>query len=333
MRHKTSAAAGAVLLAVLAGCGSGTDASREPDGHGVAEHGVAELSAALDRAQRSAKTATFSYSVEAAPSGNSDPEPMNPGNPNARDAAYVGEHGTGALRLGDPPAMRTTGVDVHGGATRLVSAGGSVYVNTPQDKRSAADRRPWLKMGASTGHSTQVRPTTTLFGDVLDPATIAASIKSAGTVRKSEPGTVDGRPVTHYSIRLKPGKLLGPGKLMDQSEELGSMPSTLPAELDVDRNQLPIKIALSTVTPEYALVRLRAHYTDWGKPVDIQAPASGQYANVDAVLHNERTGGSAPVDSSLRDVEKKLRKQLDELDKEQGHEEQGQEKHRGSGGN
>jgi hypothetical protein len=161
-----------------------------------------------------------------------------------------------------------------------------MYMQLPEQYRGQlTSGKPWGKLAAD---SDLAKTMGAAQAQQNDPSQILQQIQQAGTINRSEQTTLDGKPVTHYWIDVDTAKSLDKLKssgLQDsQLEQIAAKVKTIPVELWLDRDLLPAQFTedMSGViqaagapagTPS---MKMTIKYTDWGAPVDVQAPPADQ---------------------------------------------------------
>ncbi|HKS44772.1 MAG TPA: hypothetical protein VJT49_06570 [Amycolatopsis sp.] len=168
----------------------------------------------------------------------------------------------------------------------------TMYIKLPESVRAqVTGGKPWGKISTDGALGKQ-------FSDLLDraqqndPSKTLERIQQAGTITKSEKTTLDGQPVSHYWIDLdfaKAAKNLGASGLSDaQLRQITSKVKSVPLELWLNADQLPVQLTedLGAVmkavgAPANAQdVQMTIKYSDWGTPVEVQAPPADQVKEI-----------------------------------------------------
>ncbi|WP_020496371.1 hypothetical protein [Sciscionella marina] len=287
--------AGIATLALLAGCGSANENAMQHPGNNAANadlsntfRDVATLVDTVSYKQNTAKTSKVKLS------GNVMGQQLT---------------GQGAIDLSNigSPAMNMT-VNAIGKQMSMVFKNKAMYVHLPKPERAAADKS-WAKIDANGNDplSKTMGKIFTQMGDSADPSKTLERIKSTGRLMGAKQESVNGQRTTHYTIRMDTRKLfkqqvdelsksLGSGMPKQAEQELNKstarMPKTMPADLWLNEGQLPVKFTMTlpsanTVGGHATPVKVNANYSDWGKPVSIQAPARNQVTDFGAMLRAE----------------------------------------------
>jgi len=169
---------------------------------------------------------------------------------------------------------------------RLVSK--TVYIKLPEQARAAVSGgKPWAKLSPDS-------PAGKALGSSLDqaqqndPTKFLDTIKQAGTITKSEQTTLDGQSATHYWIDVDfakaADKFASAGLSADQLKTLAGKVKTIPMELWLNSDQLPVQITedLGAIVKAAGApaamqgMKMTMKYSDWGTAVDVQAPPADQ---------------------------------------------------------
>ncbi|WP_236789211.1 hypothetical protein [Amycolatopsis sp. GM8] len=169
----------------------------------------------------------------------------------------------------------------------------TLYLQVPDQYRAqVTGGKPWGKVPADSPAAEQLGAAQ---AQQNDPSQTLQQIQEAGTITRSARETLDGQPVTHYWIDVGFAKALDKFKDTGLSQEdldkLGAMNLTIPVELWLNSDQLPVQItedlggALkaaaaaegpSSAAPSDLSMKLTMKYSDWGTPVDVQEPPADQ---------------------------------------------------------
>ncbi|AXB45038.1 hypothetical protein [Amycolatopsis albispora] len=160
---------------------------------------------------------------------------------------------------------------------------GQVYIKMPEGQRAGG--KPWIKADkaalAELGQSMDQ-------AEQSDPRKFLEMIQKAGKINKAEPATLDGQEVSHYVIDLDLKKA---GGMAGASEaQLSQLPDgvIVPLELWLNAEQLPVQITMDMgammkkmaeqsgqqLPPGDAKMTMK--YSDWGAPVEVEAPPADQ---------------------------------------------------------
>lgn len=202
-------------------------------------------------------------------------------------AEYAGENTKMAMNM----TMDMSGMPGAAGnqgelSMEMVLIDQTMYMKLPEGLGGDADK-PWMKMsidemGAAGGQFKQSM-------EFSDPAATLAMIQENGKILSTEQTTVDGAPATKYSVELDAKKLfekMGQGQSMPAGVNIDSLPmdvylnaENLPVQIEMDLGQLMKDVAEQTGQPLPEGMengKMTAKYTNWGEPVDVQAPPPDQ---------------------------------------------------------
>ncbi|GLY64498.1 hypothetical protein [Amycolatopsis taiwanensis] len=273
MKKAILAVSGLALVVTISACGARPETGQAPSGgsdslFGNAQELVRAASAKTDQAQSTKFTLTETLG----------------------SMGKITAHGEG--RFGADPVMDMK-MNVLGGPQsmememRLVDK--TFYIKVPPEQSAKTGGKPW-------GRVVVDEKTAKAMGDVTqtaeqnDPTKILDQIQQAGTITKSEKTTLDGQPASHYWVDIdfaKAATLLADssGLSAEEVQELAKKQlPPIPMELWLNQDSLPMQITedLSPLmkaagAPESLLpISVMMNYSDWGTPVDVQAPPANQ---------------------------------------------------------
>lgn len=188
---------------------------------------------------------------------------------------------TGTYQLKPSLAMDMT-MNTPEGAMRMVLVDNTLYLQMPEQERAQMGGKQWVKISADGDDpmSKMLGSALTSVSDSVDVTKQVQQIKDAGTITKSQQETVDGQQTVHYWIDVDVQKLASL-----QQEELTKTAlealakqgtKTLKYELWVRGDGLPAKIATQAPVGTGQPVTVTVGFSDWGKPVTVQAPPADQ---------------------------------------------------------
>ncbi|TNC22769.1 LolA-like protein [Amycolatopsis alkalitolerans] len=266
MRTRQVFAVGALALALtLTGCGarpiSGTPTA-DPQVFGNAQ----ELVRAATNQTAKAKSAKFAMEIAF---GN---QAMN----GQGEGRFDGENS--AMQL----SMTVGPVDE---VLRYVDK--TMYLQVPEQYRAQmTGGKPWGKVPQDSAIAQRMG---TAQAQQNDPSKVLQQIQEAGTITRSAHETLDAQPVTHYWIDVDLIKALDTftdtGLSQDELRKLAGKQLIVPVELWLNQDQLPVRItedmspllkASSEAPAGMQSMKITVKYTDWGVPVDVQAPPADQ---------------------------------------------------------
>ncbi|WAL66779.1 hypothetical protein ORV05_02905 [Amycolatopsis cynarae] len=265
MKKPVLAACGLALAVALAACGARTTGG-SGDGAPALFGNAQDLARAASAKTGQAKTAKVGYDLTV-------------GSERISAQGVARWDGEKALRLvvGTPPAVET-----------MIITDGSLYVQVPESVRaSTTSGKPWGKAPADSdvGRAVAARQSR-----ATDPGETLDRMRQAGTIDRSEQTVLDGQPVTHYWITLDLSKMiqLMQGEVAPASlDKLRGGNVRVPTEIWLNSDLLPVQLTEDQTVMMQALgqtggdhVGFTVKYTDWGTPVDIQAPPADQVGDL-----------------------------------------------------
>lgn len=172
----------------------------------------------------------------------------------------------------------------------LVYVDKTMYVQLPEQYRGQmTSGKPWGKVPAD---SDLAKTMGAAQAEQNDPSQILQQIQQAGTITRSEQTMLDGKQVSHYWIDVDVAKAVD--KLKDaglpeaELNELATKVKTIPVQLWLDGDLLPVQftedmsgLLKAAGAPETMQnMKMTMKYTDWGVPVDVQAPPADQVGDL-----------------------------------------------------
>lgn len=193
--------------------------------------------------------------------------------------------GQGEGRYGDDTAM-SMNMDVAGQSMQMRFVDEAMYLQVPPGAEQMSGGKPWVKFsGEGDDPMSQMLAGVSQQAEQNDPTKTLEQIQQAGTITNSEQTELDGEPTTHYWVDLDFAKLAdqAPGGLpKEATEQLKGKIDKLPMQVWLNEDQLPAQFLMdmsavgeATGQPE-AGGTMTMKYTDWGAPVDVQAPPADQ---------------------------------------------------------
>lgn len=228
-------------------------------------------------------------------------------NASSKNSAHV----TMAMNVGGMGAINATGDMKFDGAQsaeqmtmtlpgmgdmQMIVIGTTTYMKIPTDLAglaggTGASSKPWTKIDLSGNDAlSKSLGSTAGLADQTDPTQLIKKIAQAGTITNVTQDTVDGAPATHYSITVDVQKMLTTmtGSADDTEKQALSQLGlkTMPFDIWVNSDNLPVKITTDMAFSGSAMgaggagtptqVDVTVNYTNWGEPVNIQAPPADQ---------------------------------------------------------
>ncbi len=195
--------------------------------------------------------------------------------------------GEGDIEVGgDNPAIAMD-MDAGGqGRMSIVLLDGVLYMKLPEGLSTGG--KPWVEIDSTDTGSPMAQALGSLTDQMrqnADPRQALEQFKEAGTIESSAEEDLNGTPTTHYKIAVDVQKLADqqqdPTLKQAMQEAIRSGLKDFPVELWVDEENLPVRMAIEMPTADPASgktvpVKVQVDYTNWGEPVDIQAPPADQ---------------------------------------------------------
>ncbi|GGS25751.1 hypothetical protein [Actinokineospora fastidiosa] len=161
---------------------------------------------------------------------------------------------------------------------RLVE--GIMYIKMPAG--SAPDStKPWLKIDPSDSSNPMAAQMGSLLdtAEKADPRNMLEEFAKVGEIKDVKSDTIDGQDTQKYTIELELAKLaednnLGIDKATAAELEKAGM-KTIVYDVWVNDDNLPVRI-VSEMTVQNQDVKVQVDYSDWGVPVDVEAPAASE---------------------------------------------------------
>ncbi|WP_199432454.1 hypothetical protein [Qaidamihabitans albus] len=280
MRKTALAASGFALVLALGACGGneegGTASPVGESGSGSGTSLFADAQELVDAAsQKTEQSKSSKFSLE-----------MDMG---GQQITASGE----GLYDGANTAMSMT-MDAQGQSMEMRFVDRTMYIKMPEEMSGSTGGKPWIKISpdGSDPMSQAIGPMFDQMAEQNDPSKTLEQIQQAGTITNSEKTTLDGQDVTHYWIDLDFAKLAdqAPGNLTpEQVQQLAGKIDKLPMELWLNGDQLPVQVTMDMGAIAEAAGApgqggsMVMKYTDWGAPVDVQAPPADQVGEMPAM--------------------------------------------------
>jgi len=267
MRKFAFAAVGTALALSLVACGGKDGAANgQAQGDSGNSGGLSIMANVADLASQVDKGATTSNSAKI-----------------TLDATMQGQaiKATGAYQLKPAVAMDMT-MNTPEGDMHMVLVDNALYIQLPQQERGQMGGKPWVKISADGDDpmSKMLGSMLTTVSDNVDVTKQIDQIKNAGTITKSAQENLDGQQVVHYWIDVDVQKLAALQKEELTKTALESLAKqgtkTLKYELWVRGDGLPAKFTTQMPVGAGQPVSVTVGFTDWGKPVSVQAPPADQ---------------------------------------------------------
>jgi hypothetical protein len=166
------------------------------------------------------------------------------------------------------------------GALDMELIGSTMYMKLPAG--ILPTEKPWVKFD-SNGTDPVSKALSGIVSQEqqsVDPTKMLTELAPVATITKSGKDTVAGQPATRYAISVDTAKLLKSPLITPQVRKLfNSSGAKLPAHINyvmwLDTDNLPVRFTVTEVVSGQQIA-ITANYTDWGRPVSIQAPPADQ---------------------------------------------------------
>jgi len=188
--------------------------------------------------------------------------------------------GHGTIALGGPLKAEVVVQDPTQGEVTVRMLDSTFYVQVPEKDRAGMDGKSWMKMDLSGKADLGQQMSRQL--DDLDPNRQLTLMRDSGTLKVVGEERIDGQKTVHYSSSAPLTKYL---------EKFD------PSVRELMQKQLSDKVTDVTtemwVTEDYRIRRMRVamgasdmttDYTDYGKPVNVEAPAPTDVADFNELL-------------------------------------------------
>lgn len=142
--------------------------------------------------------------------------------------------------------------------------------------------KPWITVNpeATGALARSIGPMVKMIQNNNDPTKILEMAAKAGKITNTKREQVDGQRTTHYSITVDTEKMLNrvPDSPFKRLAKLGAsqIPDSYPIDIWLDSDKLPVRISIQPPIPGQASRVMRADYSGWGEPVEIEAPPKDQ---------------------------------------------------------
>lgn len=251
--------AGVSLALVASACGSGTAKSAGGDAAKIST--VRIVSSAADAAT-SERSAHISGEVGIGIGGKNATVPIE-GEVDFADNAVEMRMSlaglTGGQQSGDVEIRMVDGVMYMNLGSILGSRAGAVL-----------NGKPWVSVAIGQNAAQ---------GGTQNPADILSSLRGAGEVQLVGHGTVNGVDADHYRADIDLARAMEklPAAQRDQARAgLETLGSSFPMDVWIDRQGLPVRIAVDLTAKLGMHVSEHLDFSDWGAPVTVEAPPADQ---------------------------------------------------------
>lgn len=283
MRKTALAASGFALVLALSACGGEEGGNPTgPTGNGELQSLIANVS------DKTAENQSAKVTMDMTMSGKS----------------MMSSEGEFRFAGKDTQMAMTTSVMGMSMEVRLVDQ--TLYMKLPEGMKGGGGK-PWVavKPGANDPASQQLGQQFEQM-EQSDPRRMLEYIEKAGTLKSSEKTTLNGGEVTHYVFDLDFSKIAdqvggGAGLAEQQVQQLASKVKTLPMEMWLNSDQLPVQVSMN-MTPilkaagapagQGQKAEMVVKYSDWGTPVEVKAPPADQIGKMPTGAPGGTPGGN-----------------------------------------
>lgn len=199
-------------------------------------------------------------------------------------AEYAGADTKMAMTMNmDMSGVPGAGGQAGGMAIEMIMIDRKIYIKMPAGMGGDAGK-PWMAMslddlssgGAGMGQSFEMS----------DPSKTLEMIQENGKIKNVTQTTIDGQPATTYEVELDFKKLAEKmGQTLPGDIKIDAIPmkvslnsDNLPVQIEMDMGAMMKQIGEQTgqTMPGMEDAKMVAKYTNWGEPVNIQAPPPDQ---------------------------------------------------------
>ncbi|EHY88739.1 DUF6612 family protein [Saccharomonospora azurea] len=208
---------------------------------------------------------------------------------------------TGQTRIDPDDIAMSMTMSMAGGEQEMRIVDETIYMKVPE---LGEPGKSWVKRDLSEEFAELENDGTaaTLLENSDPRKTLEQFQEAGGTITSSEATTLDGRPVTRYTLEIdavEMAKASGeiPAEMMPMMESLGTIPAlvylnsdALPVRMEVEMDMSAMLEEAAEVSGEEIPAELRDNpdmltmsisqdYYDWGEPVTIEAPPADQVSS------------------------------------------------------
>lgn len=254
--RKSVVGVGVALLVALGACGAQTTGSPAPDNSGNHQSATTTDAVQLVAMAKTSTSKSRTVKIDATMDAGSTHVTMT------GQGAFGGDASQMAMQLGTAA-----------GSMELRLVDKAVYVKPPA---GAAERlhtdKPWIRLGGGDDAlSKLISGGLDQLAQQNDPSTFLSQIAQGGRITKTEKTTLDGQPVTHYTVEVDTAKVRA-----DLPPQLSGDVSPMTVDLWLTNESLPLQVTAVSGDKYSAKI----HYTDWGGQVTVQAPPADQVTDL-----------------------------------------------------
>jgi hypothetical protein len=192
-------------------------------------------------------------------------------------------NGEGDLKFGSEDAAMNMDITTPDGTISMVFVDGVLYMKLPKEPEPG---KPWVKIDPNSDNA--VAKSLSGLNDQLsknaDPRAALKEFEKSGTITATKKETLDGKETTHYTITVDVQKMADnqtdPTQKKAMQDIIAAGMKNFPVDVWVDDKDLPVRFAMQTPTPDgkggTTTVNIKVDYSDWGKPVTVEAPPADQ---------------------------------------------------------
>ncbi|MEU3273397.1 hypothetical protein ABZ639_21375 [Saccharomonospora sp. NPDC006951] len=269
MRKTALAASGFALVFALSACG-GEGGNNASGGSGNFFDNPQELVKAASEQTQAAKTSKYEMTMSAA-------------------GMEIKANGVGRYD-GENTAM-SMNMEMMGQSIEIRFVDMTMYMKVPPEAAAQMGGKEWAKIDAESAGAQGEQ-----FDQIAqqsDPTKTLEYIQEAGEITSSEETTLDGQKATHYKIDLDFAKIAdemgtSSGMTSEQAQQLADQVGTLPMELWLNEENLPLKVTMDMGAVMEAAgapggeSKMEMTYSDWGTEVEVEAPPADQVGEMPA---------------------------------------------------
>lgn len=190
----------------------------------------------------------------------------------------------GDMRFGDSPAIELTMAIPEMTTMTMRLVDGVFYIKLPQELQPG---KPWIKIDTNGSD-----PISKSLGAAVEqmktqgnPAETLKQLEKAGEIKSSKKEQLNGEQTTHYQVIVDVKKAIAAQsdpdmkKMLEEATKAGL--TEYPMDLWLNSDNLPVKMAMNIPTKDPTSgktvnAEISMEYTDWGKPVTIEAPPASE---------------------------------------------------------
>lgn len=202
------------------------------------------------------------------------------------DAAGQKLSGEGDMQMSADAAAMSMDMDTPEGSISMVLVDNVFYIKLPQELEPG---KAWLKIDPNDDNpmAKALGGMTEQMSKNADPRATLEQFEKAGEITDSKEEDLDGQKTTHYTITVDVEKLAqnqeDPTMKSAMDEAIKGGLKDFPVDVWINEDDLPVRFKMDMPTPDpttgqSASVKMQIDYSDWGKSVDIAAPAPGEVA-------------------------------------------------------